>query len=267
MRALAQTSCCLTVIACSARALPPAAPPPSTSSATPARGGCSDVTERPAAAPSPAFRAAHDRLAAGSAWGKGFGHLELPAGFVDTNAPREGLVDINDADEDPAARWSGYLDEGGPDRLHLWVYDASEREGPPWDAAAWVLVYPMPDARPASLFLHAVRTLEVTAGGPGLAPDTTSDQVENWFNFHGELQDDGGRRIVEWAYVEKGCERAERYERILDTGATMVRMVLVVEGGADDATLADWTARFFDAPLALPRYEGRRSLAFERTPR
>jgi hypothetical protein len=219
------------------------------------KGGCGDgrvaLPARGGSGP-PVFGEAHRRLQSSSAWGAGFRAIELPLGFVRvTKLPPVGH-EQHEYEHMLAA------DDRDPAPIHAWGFQ-NEAESDPYAAAVQVYRLSMPAARPPSLFLHLVH-----AANHGDVPeDATAEDIAKWFNHVSEFTDDKGRRNVEWSYVEKGCLRWEAYERFVEVGRDLYWIRVVVESSIDDATLADWLARFFDAPLGLPMAAGRRALRGE----
>ena len=100
-----------------------------------------------------------------------------------------------------------------------------------------------------------------------VTPELGDDALAHWFNHVATFRDERGRQILEWAYVMKGCERAEVFERFVEDDTSLVHVSVTVEPTLSEIDLADWLARFFDAPFAAPPAPNRASLMGQRTPR
>jgi hypothetical protein len=116
-----------------------------------------------------------------------------------------------------------------------------------------------------SLLRYVVKTFD--ANREDLDGTVDDQSLAGWFDRVAELRDDHGRRIVEWAYVQKGCDRGELYERFIEDGEHLwhVRMEVLFE--APETDLLMWMALFFDAPLAGPTPPDRHGLAGKSTTR
>mgnify|MGYP003383260984 CR=1 FL=1 len=62
-------------------------------------------------------------------------------------------------------------------------------------------------------------------------------------------RDSKGRRNIEYAYVQKGCERGEIYERFVEVAGALLRVTVDINGMATPSEAAPWLDVFFDAPL------------------
>ncbi len=207
------------------------------------------------AAPSPAPRAferAHDRVRADPAWGRL--EPEIPAGF-------RALTDQDLADD----RINGALSEPrATDRVGAWVLE--REDGPAHFTVVEMGRYAARPTKEETLFRYAVRVHGGFQAGE-VSAELTDAALERWFNRVETIRDERGREIVEWAYVVKGCERAEVFERFVEDDVSLLRVSLVVEATARDDELAEWLARFFDAPFAAPAAANRASLTGRATPR
>jgi hypothetical protein len=140
-----------------------------------------------------------------------------------------------------------------------------------YDDHEWIQVvvqifdHPAAQMRGRRLFRYAVEAFD--ANGEDVTDDMEDESLVNWFDRVAELRDEEGRSIVEWAYVEKGCERAELYERFILDGDHLWHVTMEVSPTAPEEDLLLWMALFFDAPLAGPAPPDRRGLAGKQTPR
>lgn len=128
-----------------------------------------------------------------------------------------------------------------------------------------VFDHPAAPAKGRSLLRHVVMAFD--ANDEDLDDDIDDESLALRFNRVTELLDDQGRRIVEWAFVEKGCERGELYERFVEDGDHLWHIRMEVSPTASEADLLLWMGLFFDAPLAGPAPSDRRGLAGQGTPR
>lgn len=97
-----------------------------------------------------------------------------------------------------------------------------------------------------------------------------SDEERAWrhaFNAFFAWTDARGREAVEWAYVMKGCERQEVYERFIHDGNVIWQASVLVQPSVDDETLGEWLASAFDAPMGVPIPRGRKNLRGDGTVR
>ncbi len=97
-----------------------------------------------------------------------------------------------------------------------------------------------------------------------------SDEDRAWrhaFNVFVAWTDKRGRDAVEWAYVMKGCEREEVYERFIHDGNVIWQISVLVQPSVEDEPLGVWLASAFDAPMAMPIPEGRKNLMGDKTVR
>ncbi|MDI1483416.1 hypothetical protein [Polyangium sp. y55x31] len=244
----------LLLIACGAA--PPAAPiDPSAQKAGPRAAvhppGCRG--SQSSAAPPVAADAARARaMAAARApdhWGKGYRALQPPPGFRVVPVSRGAAAPADDEEVE--------TDITPADLVAKFEY---QHEGGEWFSVV-VQVFDHPAARPEgqSLFRHAVISFD--ANGEDVTDEMEDDSFKNWFDRVAELRDEKGRRIVEWAYVEKGCERAELYERFIEDGEHLWHVSMEVMPTAPEEDLLRWMVLLFDAPLAGPAPADRRGLA------
>ncbi|MDI3285861.1 hypothetical protein [Polyangium sp. 15x6] len=202
-------------------------------------------------APSMPADAARQRAAAAARapdrWGKGYRALKPPPGFhavpITRGAAEDGEL------ETPA------------DLVARFEYDDHEYIS----AVVQVFDHRAPRPEGQSLFRHAARSFD--ANGEDIPDDAEDDSFVNWFDRVAEFQDEKGRSIVEWAYVEKGCERAELYERFIEDGEHLWHVSMEVMPTAPEEDLLLWMALFFDAPLAGPAPANRRGLGEGKTTR
>jgi hypothetical protein len=175
-----------------------------------------------------------------SRWGKGFRTLRPPRGFHTVHAP------------------SG--DDLG-DLVKAFAYQPGE-----FEVTVEIFDHPAAPAREQSLLRYVVRAFD--ANGEDLDDiEVDEESFTSWFDRVAELRDEADRRIVEWAYVEKGCESSERYERFIEDGDHLWHIRMVVSPSAPEEDLLLWMALFFDAPLAGPAPSDRRGLAGKGTTR
>ena len=208
------------------------------------------------------FLGAHNRGRSSPTWGAGVAAIELPRGFERRPAPRPYQKDAE-------------AEEGGdrlPDedvRDHVATYrisvDGGETGSTFLEATVRVLRRPAPATRPKSLFRYLVATYD--GNREDVTPEIEDASLAHWFNWAEELQDDRGRRVVEWGYVQKGCERAELFEHFVEDGRWIWQVQLEAEPTVPAAQLAEWLWRFFDAPFGGPLPKRRAALSGEQTPR
>jgi len=184
-------------------------------------------------------------------WGKGYRALQPPPGFHAVPVSNDVVDDIADDSEV----------EAPADLVMKFKHDDHEF------ISVAVQVFDHPAARPEgqSLFRYAVRSFD--ANGEDVTDEMADDSFVNWFDRVAEFRDEKGRRIVEWAYVEKGCERAELYERFIEDGEHLWHVSMEVMPSAPEEDLLRWMALFFDAPLASTAPADRRGLAGKGTTR
>ncbi|TKD01378.1 hypothetical protein [Polyangium fumosum] len=210
-----------------------------------------------AVAPPGSNEATRQRAAAAAratdGWGKGYRALQPPPGFHAVPVAKN--VDDGAADEDEDEV------ETPANLVMKYAYDDHEF------ISVVVEVFDHRAARPEgqSLFRHAVRSFD--ANGEDVTDEMADASFVNWFDRVAELRDEKGRRIVEWAYVEKGCDRAELYERFIEEGEHLWHVRMEVMPSAPEEDLLRWMAHFFDAPLAGPAPADRRGLAGKETTR
>jgi hypothetical protein len=208
------------------------------------------------------FREAHDRARSSPAWGRGVAAVELPPGFVRLPDPRRRAPTLDE--DDPGEEYLSDEDR----RDHVASY---RLQGDPDDPRPNVEVVtvryfrrPGPAARPAGL----LRYLAGASWAGGLERLEIEDaSLATDFNWVQELVDARGRRVVEWGLVEKGCERAEAFEHFVEDQGFVWHVSLEVQPTAPAAQLAEWLARFFDAPFGGPAPERRAALGGALTPR
>ncbi len=100
----------------------------------------------------------------------------------------------------------------------------------------------------------------ITLGGlRGPAAFITSVPV-----YFADWRDKRGRRHMEYAYVPKGCDRSEVYERFVEVGHELMQVTMDINGTAPPAIAAAWLDAFFDAPLATQAPAARRFAYGER---
>lgn len=92
-----------------------------------------------------------------------------------------------------------------------------------------------------------------------LEPDEDVEGRWRWFGYALRWRS-GERLALEWAYVEKGCEREEVYERFVRDGDVLWHVRLRVQATIEATTLADWVTMIFDAPLGVVAPDGRIAL-------
>lgn len=62
-------------------------------------------------------------------------------------------------------------------------------------------------------------------------------------------RDERERPNLEYAVVQKGCERLESYRRFIQVGAVLFEVTLEIDGTAPPPVAAVWLQAFFDAPF------------------
>ncbi|MDI1443444.1 hypothetical protein [Polyangium sp. 6x1] len=186
-------------------------------------------------------------------WGKGYRALQPPPGFH--------AVPVSKDVADGAADDEIETTPTPADLVAKFEYDDHEY------ISVVVQVFDHPAARPEgqSLFRHAAKSFD--ANGEDITDEMADDSFVNWFDRVAEFRDEKGRRIVEWAYIEKGCERAELYERFIEDGEHLWHVSMEVMPTAPEADLLLWMALFFDAPLGGPAPADRRGLTGKQTTR
>ncbi|MDC0748033.1 hypothetical protein [Polyangium mundeleinium] len=192
---------------------------------------------------------------ASEGWGKGYRALQPPPGFHAVPVAKKVADGAADDGEDEVEV------EAPADLVMKFEYDDHEY------ISVDVQVFDHPAARPEgqSLFRYAAKSFD--ANGEDITDEMEDDSFVRWFDRVAAFQDEKGRRIVEWAYVEKGCERGELYERFIEDGAHLWHVRMEVMPSAPEEDLLRWMAHFFDAPLASPAPADRRGLAGKETTR
>ena len=224
---------------------------------------CADDAPVPTASPADErtlFRKAHDQARSSPAWGRGPAAVELPMGFVRLPNP---LRCTTDPDESNTGE-EGLSDEDCSAQVAAYLFDISENE-PRITATVRYFRRPAPAARPASLFRYVVGFWDQSREDITDIDDAAS--LRQWFNWVDEFSDPDGRRVVEWGFVQKGCERGELFERFIEDAGFLWHIRLEALGSIPSSELAEWLARFFDAPFAAPSSERRAALGREGTPR
>ncbi|MDC3960655.1 hypothetical protein [Polyangium jinanense] len=179
-------------------------------------------------------------------WGKGYRALEPPPGFrvvpVSKDAASAAADDEIETTVAPADLVTRFEYEGDMGLLVV------------------VQVFDHPATRPEghSLFRHAV--ISYDTNGEDVTDEMEDDSFKNWFDHLAELRDEEGRHIVEWSYREKGCERAELYERFIEDGDHLWHIAIEVMPRAPEEDMLLWMALLFDAPLASPAAPDRRGI-------
>lgn len=195
-------------------------------------------------------------LAAGGALAKaGYEVFAPPPGFQ--SAP---LSSIETAAENDSTVLHYFTLEPSKDRVALWTWEREE----PYATAVLDLLRHAAGKLPKGEFERIV--VERFSG----LETGASDEDRAWrhaFNVFVAWTDSRGREAVEWAYVMKGCEREEVYERFIYDGNVIWQVSVLVQPSIDDETLGKWLATAFDAPMAMPIPEGRKNLMGEKTVR
>lgn len=239
------------VVGCGPTRAPELTAPPSKRAISP----CGEPGAARRARPSDqaAFSVAHARARTRSSWGGGPAAIEPPQGFVRLAPPQP----ATDSSEGTVTFARDFRAEDFQDHVASFSLDGD-------GARATVRIYrrPAPAERAADLFRYL-------AGAYDEEPDAAvpTEAIKHWYNYTDEDRDRRGRRVVEWGLVPKGCERAELYEHFVEDDPVIWHVVLEVEGTVPATLLADWLARFFDAPFDGPLPRGRTSLAGRGTPR
>jgi hypothetical protein len=145
-----------------------------------------------------------------------------------------------------------------------WLLD--REDGTPYFSVVEVQRHAARPSKAESLFHYAARAHGDFQEGE-VTPEIDDESLARWFNRVATIRDERGREIVEWSYVMKGCERTEVFERFVEDGDNLFHVSVVVEPTIAETELADWLARFFDAPFAAPAAANRASLTGEKSPR
>jgi hypothetical protein len=188
--------------------------------------------------------------------GPGYDRFAPPSGFQS-----EPLSNIENAGENESTVLHFFSLEPSKDRVAVWTLFKDD------DAPALAVIdlhrHPagtIPKGELERIVVERFSGLEMGA----------SDEDRAWrhlFNFFVAWTDSRGREAVEWAYVMKGCERQEVYERFIRDGNVIWQVSVLLEPSVEDATLGAWLAAAFDEPMAMPIPEGRKNLLGEGTPR
>lgn len=139
-----------------------------------------------------------------------------------------------------------------PDRIGLWTYYDEELTMAVLDTFRHVAT------EPRERFEREVMGRFDPFDTP-LEPDEDVEGRWRWFGYALRWRS-GERLALEWAYVEKGCEREEVYERFVRDGDVLWHVRLRVQATIEATTLADWVTMIFDAPLGVVAPDGRIAL-------
>lgn len=243
------------LVGCSAAATEPA-PAPLTSTDAAVEVAIPPAKRSPQPCGGPKGGPVGGSLAAGGAASKtGYERFVPPPGFLAAPLPH-----IESAMEDDSSVLHYLMPEPSEDRVAIWTW---EREEPYAIAAVDLFRHPagqIPKGELERIVVERFSGLEMGA----------SDEDRAWrhaFNVFVAWTDPRGRDAVEWAYVMKGCERQEVYERFVHDGNVIWHVAVLVQPSVDDEILGAWLASAFDGPLGMPVPSGRKNLLGEGTKR